>query len=425
MGIGRYTYDNKYTITGSYRYDGASLASVPSKNRWHGFYSFGAAWDAKQEEFLRENEFIPVLRLRASYGQTASPLGSSFNHMSWYSVNTSYGGQPAMRPANLANPDSDWEYVNEFNTGFDIGLFRGQRLNLTVDFYNKITRNMFLDLQPSATVGMGAGVTIPLSSGRMGNKGIEFALNGDLIRNKDITWNIGINGAYNQNKILRVSDVSDELMDGDTRIIQVGLPYGTYYGPQWAGVNPENGDAQYYNRDGSVTNVYDSDGQSVPLSASRFPKFTGGITTSFRWKDLTLSALLSFVSGVDRWNNIDFYIENQAYMTSNQSKRMLYDRWKKPGDVAVLQRIDVPRNFTSKDIQDASFMRLRNLQLNYSIPVALFGKTIFKRANIFVQGQNLFTWTTWRGLDPENNRQYGRFEYPNARKYTAGINVNF
>ncbi|TDQ72253.1 SusC/RagA family TonB-linked outer membrane protein [Sphingobacterium yanglingense] len=425
MGVGRYTYDNKYTVTGSYRYDGASLASVPSKNRWHGFYSFGSAWDAKQEDFLRDNEFIPVLRLRASYGQTASPLVSSFGHMSLFSVNTSYGGQQGIRPANLANPDSDWEYVNEFNTGFDIGLFRGQRLNLTVDYYNKITQNMFLDLQPSATAGMGAGVTIPLSSGRMGNKGIEFALNGDIIKNKDITWNVGVNGAYNQNKILRVSDVSDVLMDGDTRIIQVGLPYGTYYGPQWAGVNPENGDAQYYNRDGSITNVYDSDGQSVPLSASRFPKFTGGITTNFRWKDLTLSALLSFVSNVDRWNNIDFYIENQAYMTSNQSKRMLYDRWKKPGDVAVLQRVDVPRNFTSKDIQDASFMRLRNLQLNYSIPVSLFGKTIFKTANIFVQGQNLFTWTTWRGLDPENNRQYGRFEYPNARKYTAGINVNF
>lgn len=424
MAVGRYTYDNKYTITGSYRYDGASLASVPSKNRWHGFYSFGAAWDAKQENFLKENEFIPVLRLRASYGQTASPLGSNFSHMSLYTVNTSYGGQPAIRPANLANPDSDWEYVNDFNMGFDMGLFQDQRLNLTVDFYNKITQNMFLNLQPSATAGMGE-VSIPLSTGKMGNKGIEFALNGDVIKSKDITWNIGINGAYNQNKILRVSDVSDELMDGDTRIIKVGLPYGTYYGPQWAGVNPENGDAQYYNRDGTITNVYNSDGQSVPLAANMFPKFTGGITTSFRWKDLSLSALLSFVSNVDRWNNIDFYIENQTYMTSNQSKRMLYDRWKKPGDVTVLQRIDVPRNFTSKDIQDASFMRLRNLQLNYSIPVSLFGKTIFKTANVFVQGQNLFTWTTWRGLDPENNRQYGRFEYPNARKYTAGININF
>lgn len=424
MAVGRYTYADKYTLTGSYRYDGASLAAVPTINRWHGFYSFGAAWDAKKESFLRDVAMIPVLRVRASYGQTASPLGSNFNHLSLYSANTSYNGQPAIKPSNIANPYSDWEYVNEFNAGFDMALFQGQRLNLTIDVYNKVTQNMFLDLPASATAGLGKE-TIPLSSGKMGNKGIEFALNGDIIKSKDFTWNLGVNAAYNQNKILRVSDVSDELADGDTRIIKVGLPYGTYYGPQWAGVNPENGEAQYYNVDGSITNLYNSDGQSVPMSANLFPKFTGGITTTVRWKDLSLSGLLSFVSDVDRWNNNDFYIENQAYMTSNQSKRMLYDRWKKPGDVATLQRIDIPRNFTSKDVQDASFLRLRNLQLNYSIPTSLFGKTFFKTANIFVQGQNLFTWTKWRGLDPENNRQYGRFEYPNARKYTAGINVNF
>ncbi|HMR84620.1 MAG TPA: hypothetical protein PKE30_15860, partial [Niabella sp.] len=89
-------------------------------------------------------------------------------------------------------------------------------------------------------------------------------------------------------------------------------------------------------------------------------------------------------------------------------------------------RIDVPRNFTSKDIQDASFMRLRNVKLSYSIPATLLQATrIFKSADIFAQGENLYTWTSWRGLDPENNRQYGRFEYPNARKYTAGININF
>ena len=112
-------------------------------------------------------------------------------------------------------------------------------------------------------------------------------------------------------------------------------------------------------------------------------------------------------------------------MTSNQSKRMLYDRWKKPGDIATLQRIDIPRNFTSKDIQDAAFMRLRNLKLAYNIPGSLFRKSVFKSATLFAQGENLVTWTNWRGLDPENNRQYGRFEYPNARKYTIGINVNF
>lgn len=139
-----------------------------------------------------------------------------------------------------------------------------------------------------------------------------------------------------------------------------------------------------------------------------------------------MSALFSFVSDVSRWNNIDFYNENERYMTSNQSKRMLYDRWKKPGDETTLQRIDVPRNFTFKDIQNASFMRLRNLKINYNIPVAsLFSKSIFKSIVVFAQGENLVTWTKWRGLDPENSRQYGRFEYPNARKYTAGININF
>lgn len=260
----------------------------------------------------------------------------------------------------------------------------------------------------------------------MRNRGIEFSVNGDVIYNNAFKWNIGVNAGINQNRILYVTDVTDELPDGDTRTIKVGYPYGTYLAPQWAGVDPQTGDALYYNRDGSITNVYSEENQNAPNSGSMYPKLTGGITTSASWKNFTLDALLSFVSGVNRWNNIDFYIENQRYMTSNQSRRLLYDRWKKPGDVALLQRIDIPRNYTSKDIQDASFLRLRNVKLSYSIPVQIVQKTnLFKSIDIFVQAENLFTWTSWRGLDPENNRVYGRFEYPNARTYTAGINVNF
>lgn len=422
MGVGRYTLSNKYTLTASYRYDGASLSSVPLKNRWHGFYSFGAAWDATQEDFIRDSNLISTLRFRTSYGQTASPFGSSFAYMPTYSVSTSYGGEQAIRPADIGNPDFDWEYVDEFNVGMDLVLFDTQRIRLIADWYNRITKNMFIDQPLSATSGASSAM---LSTGRMRNQGIEFNLSGDIIQNRDFNWNIGINAAYNRNEILRVTDIVDELPDGDTRIIKVGLPYGTYYAPRWAGVDPANGEALYLNADGSVTNVYNAEQQSVPLDASLYPKMTGGITTAMRWKDLTVNALFSFVSDVQRWNNIDFYIETERYMTSNQSKRMLYDRWKKPGDVAHLQRIDIPRNFTSKDIQEASFMRLRNLKVNYRIPGALFGQPFFQSAHIFVQGENLFTWTSWRGLDPENNRVYGRFEYPNARKYTAGINVNF
>src|SRR5690606_14975942 len=133
---GRSTYNNKYTATASYRYDGASLSSVPTKNRWHGFHSFGAAWDAKREDFLKENDFIPVFRIRASYGQTASPIGSAFVHLPLFTVGTTYGGQQAIRPSNLVNPDYDWEYVNEFNVGFDLSLFNTQRIKLVADWYN-------------------------------------------------------------------------------------------------------------------------------------------------------------------------------------------------------------------------------------------------------------------------------------------------
>lgn len=422
MGVGRYTYAEKYTATASYRYDGASLSSVPLKNRWHGFYSFGAAWDAKRESFLMNSDAISTLRFRASYGQTASPFGSSFAYMPTYSVNTSYGGEQGIRPVGIGNPDFDWEYVDEFNVGLDLALLRTQRVQLEVDWYNRITRNMFIDQPLSATSGASSAM---LSTGRMRNRGVEFSLQGDIIQTPSINWSVGINAAFNENQILHVTDIVDELPDGDTRVIKVGLPYGTYYAPRWAGVDPANGEALYFNVDGSITNLYNAEQQSVPLSASMFPKWTGGITSSVRWQNFTLNALFSFVADVQRWNNIDFYIETERYMTSNQSKRMLYDRWKKPGDIAHLQRIDIPRNFTSKDIQDASFMRLRNLKLNYSVPSNWFGRSIFQSANIFVQGENLLTWTSWRGLDPENSRVYGRFEYPNARKYTAGINVNF
>lgn len=422
IGAGRYTYGNKYTFTGSYRYDGASLSSVPDKNRWHGFYSFGAMWDVKQEEFLQSSSLISDLRIRASFGQTASPFGSSFAYLPTYGVNTSYGGEQGIRPNNIGNPDFDWEYVDEFNTGFDLSLLESKRLNIEFDWYNRITKNMFINQPLSATSGASSAL---LSTGKMRNRGIELKISGDVIKTENITWNIAVNGGYNTNQILRVTDITDELPDGDTRIIKVGLPYGTYYAPRWAGVNPENGEAQYYNKDGSITNVYNEEEQAVPLNASLYPKLTGGISTSFNYKNLTVSGLFSFVSDVQRWNNIDFYNENQAYMTSNQSKRMLYDRWKKPGDNATLQRIDIPRNFTSKDIQDAAFMRLRNLKLAYNIPGTLFKQSVFRSATFFAQGENLFTWTSWRGLDPENNRQYGRFEYPNARKYTIGVNVNF
>jgi TonB-linked SusC/RagA family outer membrane protein len=421
MGVARYTYDNKYTLTGSYRYDGST--KVAPQNKWHGFYSIGANWNAKAEDFLKSSNFISDLRVRASYGTTASPFSGDFNYLATYSVSTTYGGVSGIRPASAGNPNFDWEYVDEFNGGFDLSLFKSRRLRASVDYYNKITSNMFIDQPPSATSGFS---TLSLSSGKMRNRGVEFDVSGDVIKTNDFTWTLGVNAGYNKNVILHVTDITDSYPDGDTRILKVGLPYGTYYAPDWAGVNPQTGDAQYYNLDGSITTTYNVNTQSTTNSGGLYPKLTGGFNTSINYKGFTASALLSFVSDVMRWNNEDFYNENQRYATSNQTVRMLEDRWKAPGDNAILQRFDVPRNFTSKDIQDASFLRLRNITLGYNVPKSILEKTKFvKNVRVFVQGQNLFTWTKWRGLDPENNSVSGRFQYPNTRTYTAGLNVNF
>lgn len=421
MGVGRYTYNDKYTLTGSYRYDGSTR--VAPQNRWHGFYSLGANWNAKAEEILKNVDFIPELRLRASYGSTASPFGGNFDYLPTYAVNTSYGGASALRPVAAGNENFDWEYVNEFNTGFDVALFKQGRLRIAADYYNKITTNMFIDQPPSITSGF---EVLSLSSGKMRNRGIEADIQGEVIKTKDFSWNLGLNFAYNKNEILRLTDDLDEIPDGDTRIWKVGYPLGTYYAPNWAGVNPENGEAQYYDKEGNITTTYDFDALAVTESGSLFPKLTGGFNTGLQYKSFTASALFSFVSGVKRWNNEDLYNENDRYMTSNQSIRMLEDRWKKPGDIATLQRIDIRRQFSSKDIQDASFLRLRNVTLGYSVPANVIERLKFvKGVKVFVQGQNLFTWTKWRGLDPENNNVYGRFQYPAAKTYTAGLNVNF
>ncbi|SET59048.1 SusC/RagA family TonB-linked outer membrane protein [Hymenobacter actinosclerus] len=420
IGTGRYTYNGRYTLTGSYRVDGSS--KVPSKNRWHSFYSVGANWNIKDEAFLRDASLLSTLRLRGSYGLTASPFGGNFLYRATYDVGSSYGGATALRPTNPGNPNFDWEYVAETNVGLDVGLLPGSRIRLVVDAYNRITRNMFVDQPLSATAGF---ATYSLSTGRLRNRGIEADLQGDVLNKGDVRWTVGTNVAYNKNEILELGNGLNNLPDGDTRLLRIGEPIGSYYAPKWAGVDPANGDALYYNQDGSTTNVYNANAQSTTGVGVLYPTITGGVSTDVSWKGLSLSALFVYVSDVKRWNNEDFYNENQRYMTSNQSVRMLNDRWKKPGDNAILQRIDVPRNFTSKDIQDASFGRLRNVQLAYALPAPLLQKVgVVRGVRLQLQAQNLFTFTSWRGLDPENNSQYGRFQYPSARTYTAGLTVN-
>lgn len=164
---------------------------------------------------------------------------------------------------------------------------------------------------------------------------------------------------------------------------------------------------------------------SVAGFGTYVPVITGGFTSNLSYKGFTLSALFSFNAKVTRYNNEDYYNENPSFITSNQSTRMLYDRWKKPGDHAILPRISAKRNFSSRDFQNASYLRLRNVKLGYDLSGLLGSRKYIQGAQVYMQAQNLLTRTKWRGFDPENGNEYAKFSYPSPRTYTLGLNVNF
>lgn len=418
IGLMRYTYKDKYTLNGSLRYDGSS--TLPEINRWHGFYSIGASWEAKREQFLENITTINDLRLRASYGTTASPFPSNFAYLPTYE-RSSYGGNPAIIPVQPGNPMYDWEYAKELNIGFDLGIIEN-RIRLTVELYNRITSNLFIDKPLSFTSGFS---DLSISSGSMRNRGVELDLHGDLIRAKNVLWSVGANMAYNKNVVLDLGG-SDEFEYQYTGIIRVGLPYGSHYAVKWAGVDPANGNPLYYTPDGKITEKYNSSTMSVADLGTYIPAITGGVNTSFAWNDFYFNALLSFVAKVTRYNNEDYFNENPSFTTSNQSIRLLYDRWKKPGDNAILPVITAPRYFTSRDMQDASYLRLRNVNLGYNLSQSIIQKWKFvKEVQINLQAQNLLTWTKWRGFDPENGNEYARFSYPAPKTFVAGLNIKF
>lgn len=416
IGIARYTLDKKYSLNASYRYDGTS--TIPDVNRWKGFYSLGANWNIKQESFFVDNSWLDGLRIRASYGLTASPFSSNFSYLSTYG-NTRYAGVTGIFPSTPGNAGYDWEYTRQADIGVE-AEFWGNRIRTIIDVYNKDTENLFIDQSLSSTAGFS---TLSVNAGSLYNRGLELDLQVDVIRNANLTWTFGSNFNLNKNKITDLGDVS-EFISG-TSIIRVGLPIGSHYIPKWGGVDPETGNPQYYNQDGTLTTTYDRTSQSVAEFGSYQPKFQGGFNTSISYNGIQVGAFFTFADQVTRFNNEDYFNENASFGTSNQSTLVL-DRWRQAGDITNIQRYGSVRQFSSKDLQDASYIRFRNLNVSYSLPKSILQQSSFiQRAQLTFQAQNLFTWTSWRGFDPEDNNNIAAFEYPNARTYTFGLNFNF
>lgn len=421
IAIVKDTYNDKYTLQASYRRDGSS--QVPVANRWHDFFSVGANWNAKKESFLENVKWIDVLRVRASYGTTATPFGTTnttgnFGYLALYGT-TSYAGTPGIAPSTPGNPNYNWEFTGQTNIGFDFSVLNN-RLRTVVDIYQKDTHNLFVTQQLSATSGF---ASVSTNAGKMRNKGIEFQIEGDVVKTKDLVVNLFSNFSYNKNTITSLGQVNQ--FESGTSIIRTGLPLGSHYAVKSAGVDPQTGAYLYYNRDGSVTSVYDSANQNVAEFGTYYAPYTGGFGLNVNYKSFSLSSLFSYAQKYSRFNNQDFFLSNPANIASYGLQSVVKTVWTTPGQITSIGAVTSQRQFNSVDVQDASFVRFRNLTIGYSLPQSIISKLkYFSGLRIFAQGENLYTWTKWTGFDPEDSNNLASFEYPTPRTYTFGLSVN-
>ncbi|WP_439881256.1 SusC/RagA family TonB-linked outer membrane protein [Pontibacter sp. MBLB2868] len=412
---GNYTYNGKYNLSAGLRRDGSSRFG--ENNRYATFYSVGAAWNISEENFMKNYSWIDNLKLRASYGTAGNQEGiGDFQALGTYSI-VSYDGAQGIAPTTTRpnNPDLKWEVLTSANVGLDFSFF-DRRISGSLDVYNNVTSDLFIDTQLSRTSGF---ATLTRNAGEMRNRGIEVGLNGDVIRTSDFVWSLGVNYAYNDNEILDLFQVEE--FEQGTSIIRKGLPLGTHYIPTYLGVNPANGDALYLGEDGGVVNDYALAAYNTHGTFN--PPHTGGFNTSLTYKNFDLSAFFSFVQGNQLFNNNTFFLTNPAFGQYNQQTIML-TAWDKPGDITEIPRVDVPRNFSTFDLEDGSYLRFRNVILAYKLPVSLIEKAKLNRARVFVQAQNLFTITKFTGFDPEIANNILQFNYPVPRTYTVGIDIS-
>jgi hypothetical protein len=262
--------------------------------------------------------------------------------------------------------------------------------------------------------------------GTMVNRGVELNLSATVLQIRDFSWSLNTNVGYNHNRLVELyGDVKEyELANTNTKLV-VGHPVGEFYINRYAGVNPANGDALWYDKDGNLTNEL-RDEDKVLVGKNYHAPWQGGFGTNLSWKGLTLSAQFSWVA--DRWmiNNDRYFDEsNGRFATYNQSRRLL-DRWKNPGDITDIPRHGEYTEFDSRLLEDASFIRLKNLMLGYALPSDLLKKTGFIRGlRVYAQAQNLFTFTKFSGLDPEGTSNLYAAQYPMSRQFTFGLDLMF
>jgi len=405
---GEYNYDDRYYADFSIRGDGSSRFGTD--NHWGAFWSVGFMWNLRKEKFMQKYDWLTNAQIAVNTGTSGNSSINNYEHLALVSGGYKYDNESGIAISQLGNEELSWESTWATNVALHLGFI--DRINLDVEFYNKKTTNMLMAV-PISYTSTGFGTRWD-NVGAMRNRGVEINVGADVLRIKDFKWNVNANVSYNKNEITELYNGVTEYVASDTgRMVAVGHPLGEFYLNRYAGVNPINGDALWYTKDGEITMEY-NESDKVMLGKTHEAPWQGGFGTTLSWKGFSLSAQFTWVA--DRWmlnNDRVFQESNGLFSAYNQSKRMLYDRWKKPGDVTDIPRYGVTPQLDSRFLEDASFLRLKNLMLSYTFPQKWLKRTSFlNSARIYAQGQNLLTFTNFTGMDPESTSNVYKAQYP-------------
>ena len=415
-----YALNDKYFADFSIRNDASSRFGKDNRNAI--FMSGGLMWNMKKESFLEDVNFLSDLKLKASICTTGNSSIGNYDHLALVGTNL-YNAQGGWKINTPGNGDLGWEKQTLANIGIEASFWNKYRIELT--YYNKKTSNMLMDVPVPYTSGFSS---ITQNVGSMTNSGVEIAVSLDLLKTKDWFVGFNMNYAYNKNKITELFYGYDEwAMPNYLVSYNVGEPV-QYYMAEWAGVDPADGQQMWYipGTDGETTKEYDEERLQQATGKKRYAPHNGGFGLNVSWKGLSLNADFAWVLGKYMVNN-DYYFAANPYNFAgyNQSKDVL-NEWKEPGDITDIPAYGNVMQFDTHLLENASFLRLKNISLSYTLPKNwLLPTKVIQGVRIMATARNLFTITNYKGADPEldTNLTYGA--YPNTKQFTIGAELTF
>ncbi len=428
VGRVNYDYDNKYYLSATYRYDGSSRLSPDE--RWAGFWSVSSSWRISSEPFMKSlQNWLTDLKLKGSYGVNGTLPTQYYGYMGTYITARQYGTQSAIYEYRRSNNNLTWEKGYMGNVGIEAILFG--RVSLTADFYQRDTKDLLMDKPLYAASGF---LSMVDNIGHIRNRGMELEITSQNIRQKDLRWSTTLNLSTNKSKIIQTTEDASEIING--RLIQrEGEAMNTIYVLEYAGVNPENGLAQYYTNKPQADGTLSRDITTNPNNAFRIcaadpaPTLRGAFGNSLSYKFIDLSFSLSFTFGGKSIDNGLYALQDDGRWDRYNKSTELRRRWKKPGDIT-----DVPRYvngytyggwYTStRAIHTTDHIRLKNLSIGLNAPKQWTHAIGATKARFYFAGNNLLTWAAYDQYDPELGPQVN-FSVPPTKTFSFGVELSF